>query len=514
MPIVMEQEAGHIENSLLLENQKLRLFIEIIKLVGQEHDTDRLFPLIITQLSKFMDAERSTLFLTSSDSGNLWTKYAEGLSDNTIVIELKVGIAGMCILTGQVVNVANAYENPRFNSEFDKITGFRTESIVAVPIRGLDGTVTGALQFLNKQTGLFTKTDEQMIQKMVSDFTREVAPVFDMSKERTAAFVENLRRLLQCERGTLYIRENDQIRSIVSEGIEDMEICLNINLGIAGRVAVTGAGMNISDAYADPYFDRRTDEKTGYHTRNILCVPVVNQANEVLGVIQVINKRTGAFTNADMKWLQVMSSMVAISLENAQLLAEQQRQFNSILKVMAASIDAKDSLTAGHSEEVEKYALGIAREMGFEERELDILSVAALLHDYGKIGVEDHILKKPGALTAEEFAQIRQHVTFTRNILNKMHLARKYRDVPMIAAGHHERLDGTGYDCNLKGSDIPFMSKIIAVADVFEALTADRHYRKAMNTEDALAILDKEASLNHLDKNIIAAFKAYLMKTS
>lgn len=151
--------------------------------------------------------------------------------------------------------------------------------------------------------------------------------------------------------------------------------------------------------------------------------------------------------------------------------------------------------------------------MGFGEGELDILSVAALLHDYGKSGVDDDVLKKPGNLTTEEFAHIRQHVTFTRSILNNMHLARKYQNVPMIAASHHERLDVSGYGCGLKGSDIPFMSKIIAVADIFEALTADRHYRKAMSTEDAFVFLDKEADLQRLDQNIISALKTYWMKT-
>ena len=495
------------------ENQKLRQFIEIGKLIGYEHNIDRLFPLIISQISKFLDADRSTLFLMNPESGNLWTKYAEGLSDKAFTIELKVGIVGMCILTEQIVNIANAYEYSRFNPGFDKVTGFRTESVVAVPICGGDGAVTGAVQFLNKRTGLFSKADEQAICDAIADLTREAAFASDIAKERAAAFVGDLRRLLQCERGTLYVREGNQVRSVVSEGVEDMDIRLSLNLGIAGRVAVTGIGMNIPDAYAHPDFDRRTDERTGYHTRCILCVPIVNQAGDVLGVIQAINKRRGIFSDADMDWLKTLSSMVAISLENAQLLAEHDRQFNSILKVMAASIDAKDSLTAGHSEQVEKYALGIAREMGFGESDLDILSVAALLHDYGKIGIDDQVLKKPGKLTAEEFTHIQQHVAFTGRILNNMRLARKYRNVPMIAASHHERLDGTGYGRGLKGSDTPFMSKIIAVADVFEALTADRHYRKAMSVEDAFALLDQDAERQRLDANIIAALKAYWLKS-
>ncbi len=507
-----EQEIQRLEQ----ENAKLRQFIDIGKHVGAEHNIDRLFPLIMTQISRFLDADRSTLFLVNWENRNLWTKYAEGMAGNGVTIELKMGIAGMCILTRHVINIANAYEYSLFNPEIDQKTGFRTESVLAVPILGDDGVAAGALQFFNKTTGLFSRLDEYQIQQAIRDFLRQEKHGFGpcIPTEKAKTFVAKLRQRLQCERGTLYVRENSQIRSIVSEGIEGMDIRLNISLGIAGTVAVTGKPMNITDAYADPRFDKRTDERTGYHTRCILCVPIIACSGEILGVIQAINKKDGVFTETDMEWLTTLASMVAISLENALLIQEQQRQFTSVLKVMAASIDAKDSLTAGHSEQVEKYAIGIARELGFGESEQDILSVAALLHDYGKLGIDDQVLKKPGKLTDEEYAHIQKHVAFTRKILGNMHLSSKYRSVPLIASCHHERLDGSGYDKGLKGSDIPFMSKIIAVADIFEALTANRHYRKAMSPVEAFAILDMEADARRLDPHIVSCLKSFWTKTN
>ena len=173
-----------------------------------------------------------------------------------------------------------------------------------------------------------------------------------------------------------------------------------------------------------------------------------------------------------------------------------------------ASIDAKDQLTAGHSKRVTEYAVGIARELGFEETDVDVLGMAALLHDYGKLGTDESILKKPGKLSPEEFEHIKQHVQDTRDILDKMYFMRKYRSVPLVASCHHENLDGTGYSRGLKGSEIPFMSRIITVADVFEALISDRHYRKAYSQEEAFEILEQDAGTKY-DENIIAALKRY-----
>jgi HD-GYP domain-containing protein (c-di-GMP phosphodiesterase class II) len=175
---------------------------------------------------------------------------------------------------------------------------------------------------------------------------------------------------------------------------------------------------------------------------------------------------------------------------------------------MAASIDAKDHLTAGHSKRVTQFAIGIAKALGFEPRECDILGVAALLHDYGKLGIDDRVLKKPGRLTAQEYDHIKEHVIITRTILDKMHFARKYRMVPLIAASHHERLDGSGYADGRKDADIPFMAKILAVADVFEALTAKRHYHEARSAAEAFEVLEENAE-THFDPNIVAALKTY-----
>jgi HD-GYP domain-containing protein (c-di-GMP phosphodiesterase class II) len=283
---------------------------------------------------------------------------------------------------------------------------------------------------------------------------------------------------------------------------------LDLNVGIAGLVAITGQDLNIEDAYADFRFDKRTDEKTGYRTRSILCVAIKNHSGNVLGVIEAINKNDGNFNDADLEILRSLSSIVSISVENAMLFSDQNRQFHSFIEVLAASIDAKDPLTAGHSQKVAEYALGIARELSLGDHDIDSLYVAALLHDYGKLGIDDNVLKKPGKLTCEEYRHVKQHAEKTEDLLEKMYFMPKYRDVPLVASCHHERLDGNGYFKGLKAHEIPFKSKILAVADVFEALTAKRHYRDALTPEVAFGIMERDAG-TAFDAAIVAAMKKY-----
>ena len=494
---------------LASENRRLKSFIEIDKSLGLERNIDRLLPLVMAKISEFLDAERSTLFLVDWERMNLWTKFAQGLGKDTINIKLKMGLVGLSVITGQTVNLPNAYEDPRFNSDIDELTGFRTESLLVVPVHNRQSEIIGAVEMLNKNTGLFTNEDQVESERFVSGFTDD--GLAEQVKEQNAAeLVHEIRRFTNCARGSFFIlnRQNGSLQTIVSEGLKGREINLSINLGIAGLVAITGEPLNIPDVYSDSRFDRSTDEKTGYRTRCILCVPIKNHSSEILGVLETINKKDGTFSNSDMETLKTLTANVAIPIENATLFSEQNRQFKSILKVMAASIDAKDPMTAGHSENVTKYSIGIAKELGFGETEIDVLYIAALLHDYGKIGVDDMILKKPARLTSQEYDVVKNHVRITKNILDKMSLSRKYRTVSLVASCHHELMDGSGYPDGITADDIPFMSKVLTVADVFEALTADRHYRKAHTSEQAFEELEKYAGIKY-DPNIIRALKSF-----
>ena len=140
-----------------------------------------------------------------------------------------------------------------------------------------------------------------------------------------------------------------------------------------------------------------------------------------------------------------------------------------------------------------------------------MIRVAALLHDYGKIGVKDDILKKAGALTNDEYLEIKKHAAKTQEILEKINFEGIYREVPFISGCHHEKFDGSGYPLGLTGPDIPLGARILAVADVFEAITAKRHYREPMPLDDAFKIL-RDGCDRHFDSAIVEAFVRYYEK--
>lgn len=184
--------------------------------------------------------------------------------------------------------------------------------------------------------------------------------------------------------------------------------------------------------------------------------------------------------------------------------AENRELFMSSIQMLAGAVDEKDPYTRGHSDRVTKYSVLIAKELGMAEDFLEIVRVSAQLHDVGKIGIEDRILKKPGALTAEEFEVMKTHTTKGANILRPV--AQLKEMIPGIEL-HHESLDGRGYPHGLKGDDVPMLPRIIAVADTFDALTTNRPYQQAHDCEDALRIIHS-ISGKRLDPVAVAALEA------
>ena len=241
---------------------------------------------------------------------------------------------------------------------------------------------------------------------------------------------------------------------------------------------------------------------------SFLCCPIICD-NESIGVFVVDNKSSKRkLVESDISLLMGITSIIGISIRNAQLITTAEERFTSTLKVMAASIDVMDPLTAGHSQKVTEYSVGICRQMGMQEEETDIIQMAAALHDYGKIGIPDALLTKPGRLSQEEYEVVKIHPTKTREILEQVNFSGNYSAVPLIASSHHEKMDGSGYPLGLSGDQIPMGARIIAVADFFEAITSVRHYRDPMPLNVAFKLLYKERDI-HFDAIVVDAFIQY-----
>lgn len=325
---------------------------------------------------------------------------------------------------------------------------------------------------------------------------------------------EETKSAIQADRCSvfLYDKDKNELWSKVALGMESEEIRFPADKGLAGHVVKTGEKINIKNAYTDDRFNKEIDLKTGYKTTTILCMPIKNLNQEIIGAFQVLNKLNGTFTEEDEDLLIAIGSSAGVALENAQLFKQQQEMFieqkqvfDSFIDTLATSIDARDKITSGHSTRVKLYSGLIARELDMDEKMIEIIEKAATLHDIGKIGIRDSVLQKEGKLTDEEYKHIQEHVQITHNILDKIHSTDEFKTVTEIACSHHEKYDGSGYYRKLCGENIHLGGRILAVSDVFDAITSKRHYRDKMPIANVINILLKDSG-THFDRTIVDCF--------
>ncbi len=343
-------------------------------------------------------------------------------------------------------------------------------------------------------------------------------------KEVRKRAMEAATRLVDCEVGSLLLvdRERDELFFEVALGEKGeavKEIRLKIGQGIAGWVARHGEPLSIPDVEKDYRHFKKADEHSKFTTKNMLCVPV-RVKGEIVGVLQAINKLGGRdFTHQDLELFCLLANQVAIAIDNARLYEELRETFlqtaealaEAIInqchrKYLAEAIEKRDPYTGGHTKRVLDYSLRTAKYLNLTPQEEESLKIAAILHDIGKIGIEDKILRKTERLDKIEYEIMKSHPLLGAEIMNHV---KSLREVIPGMRYHHERIDGNGYPQSLKAEEIPLIAKIIAVADTYDAMTTDRPYRKALEPKSALEEL-KKGSDTQFDANVVEAFlKAY-----
>lgn len=319
--------------------------------------------------------------------------------------------------------------------------------------------------------------------------------------------VEAATRLMECEVGSLLLL-NEQCDELVFEvalgerGREVKEVRLKVGEGIAGWVAKTGKPTLVGDVSGDPRFSRRVDVRTHFVTRNMICVPVKSR-ERIIGVLQAINRRTDrSFDVEDQRLFESLARQVGIAIENARLYEQVKQTFFSTAATLAEAIEKRDPYTGGHVRRVVEISLAVGEELGLTVEEKETLHLAAILHDVGKIGIRDVILLKQGPLTPEEFDQIREHPQLGAEILAPI---KQLEAVIPAVRYHQERCDGQGYPDGLKGEEIPLASRIIAVADTFDAMTTDRPYRPRLSDEAAIEEIER-CTGSQFDPKVVEAF--------
>lgn len=256
----------------------------------------------------------------------------------------------------------------------------------------------------------------------------------------------------------------------------------------------------VPNVFKDPRYKHLNYAKKA-HLKSLLSVPLISK-NKVLGVLNVYSTRLRHFSDRDEKILMLFANEAAIAIENTKLVKKLQDSYLNTLKALGAMVDAFDWHTERHSEKVRDYALAIARKMNLPHEDLKTIEYAAYIHDIGKVGVDLSIIRKPEKLTEEDWRQIIKHPLLGANIAERMEMLRTLS--PLIMH-HHERFDGKGYPDGLRSESIPLGARILAVADSFEAMTAERPYRQAFSKEIATREI-KRCSGVQFDPKVVEAF--------
>jgi len=329
-----------------------RILLEVSRRCALRPTLDGLLQELVELTSRELDCDRGTLFLNDPTTSELYSRVALGNLTHEIRILNDTGFAGHSFQTGEAIVTADPYADPRFNPSVDERTGYRTESMVCVPVRTLSGETIGVIQCLNKRNGQFTRDDLDLLSEMTSQAaialkSHQYVEQIERSRLKETAFLElvseisaevdlssilvkvvrETTRMLNAERATIFLHDaaTGTLFSRVSSGSETNEIRFPSHLGIAGGVFTSGRSMNIPYAYADLRFNPAVDRQTGFFTRSILCVPITNKDNKVIGVSQMLNKRGGIFTDEDEHRLKAFTAQIAIALENSKLFDDVRR---------------------------------------------------------------------------------------------------------------------------------------------------------------------------------------------
>ena len=356
----------------MTQNEKVKNKLELLdvsKAFASELDQHTLIVTIIERTREVLDADRCALFMVDEQREQLWATLHDGTIIRTGIHE---GICGWVATNDEPLTINDAYADARFNTDVDRETGYRTNSILAVPVHNADGTLTGVIQMINKRGGPFSDDDREMLQTIASQagVTLNNAQLFDrltvgqqnfnvlmdISKKLSSELnIRNLiqsimtsaRELLNCDRATLFMADysTNELYSYVADGVNTFRFPMSA--GIAGSVATTNEIINIKDAYEDHRFNQQFDKSSGYRTTSILCVPVNSSKGKLLGVCQMINKGGGGepgnpvtpgscFDDADESLVGALMSQAAVSIENAQLFEKALAQKHSMESVLAS----------------------------------------------------------------------------------------------------------------------------------------------------------------------------------
>ncbi|MGE5848554.1 MAG: HD domain-containing phosphohydrolase [Candidatus Methylomirabilota bacterium] len=481
-------------NTSVLETrvEKLTGLLEVGKAMASERNLDRLLQLILGEVTKVMEADRSSLFLVDRERNELWSKIAQGLEVREIRVKIGLGIAGYVAHTGKTVNIQDAYADPRFNQETDLRTGYRTGTILCVPMQNHLNEVIGVLQVLNKRDGVFTREDEELLLALSSQAAVAI---------ENAILYEDIQKLFEgfIKASVYAIESRDPTTSGHSERVAILTV------GLAEKVDRVDDGPFASITFSPE------------DMREIRYASLLHDFGKV-GVREPVLVKANKLYEHHLDLVVARFNFIKKALENSYL----QKKLSLAMTLGPSCLEGLASL----DEELQRRLAEVDDQMHFIfeankptvlpqggfERILEIAAKTFVDGDGSKIPFlstkeAENLTIGKGSLNVEERLEIESHVTHSFRFLRQIPWTKDLRPVPTIAYAHHEKLNGTGYPNQLRSEDIPFQAKIMTVCDIYDALTAsDRPYKRALPPERALDIIGLEVKDGNLDSELVRIF--------
>lgn len=525
---------------MLLRETRFQRFVQAMQHADQlltATALDDLFEQMLDLMVSATEAEAGTLALYDEDTQTLVIRAVTGLSGAQRLLNTRgaasQGLAGDALRRGTALFVANASRNPYQDWISDMAAALPLRTVHCQPLVS-QGRPLGCIHVFNLPDTLDEESEELALinllgSRLVSELEKaQILAEAQRRERRQQALLEIVSHLtttldrdellnrimshacelLNVEATSIWLRDSardDLVLHIAAGSNRERIVAQRVPArhGIIGHVVATGETVAVNDVSSDPRFYRQIDANSGFVTRSILCVPLkapriqLGDARgiaeeRIIGGAQALNPRDGAgFAADDIALFETLASQAATVIRLAQLYAEVSALSTRIIDAITGAIDLKDPYTRGHSQRVSDFSVAIAEELGLSSDEVYRVRIASKLHDVGKIRVPDRILKKRRPLTDAEFAQMRQHPEYGLEFLKENGLLELevLRDSWTALSQHHERLDGRGYPRGLSGDEISLVGRIVAVADVFDAITSHRPYQPARSVDEAISIL-------------------------
>jgi len=347
------------------------------------------------------------------------------------------------------------------------------------------------------------KRNTEELLTFILDTISHIASVHQQEK-LLAELSKMCRDIVFADRCSIWIldKRHHMLWTKVADGVAPIE--MDATQGLVGDAIANNTPLIINDVQNDSRFNNAIDKKTGYLTQTMMVIPMENKSDEVIGAIQVINKKEDIFSESDLKYLTLAASYAAETIGTILLLEEIEKTQKELIFIMGATGESRSKETGFHVKRVAEYSWLLAKLYGLSDKECDMLRDVSPMHDIGKIAIRDAILNKPGRLTDDEMKIMMEHAKLGYDIL-------QYSELPLLKAAsivayeHHEKYNGKGYPNKLAGEDIHIYGRITALADVFDALGSERVYKEAWDDTRIFALFEAERG-KHFDPKLVDLF--------